>query len=82
MHFISIVVLCGIVAAVSTAPAARDFSAEVAQYNKERRDARVIAKRSFYASMLNTTCVLAPQTVLEDYTANPPVQTDITADQP
>ncbi|KAJ7124418.1 Intradiol ring-cleavage dioxygenase [Mycena epipterygia] len=32
--------------------------------------------------MLNLTCILAPETVLEDYTPNAPVRTDITENQP
>jgi len=80
--FVSLAVLSGIVAAVPTAPAPRDCSAEVARYNMERREARGLAKRTFYTNMLNLTCVLAPETILEDYTANPPVRTDITENQP
>ncbi|KAJ7499945.1 aromatic compound dioxygenase [Mycena latifolia] len=80
--FVSLAVLCGIASAVPTAPAPRDCSAEVAQYNMERREARGLSKRTFYTNMLNLTCVLSPETTLEDYTANPPVRTDITESQP
>ncbi|KAF8168998.1 Intradiol ring-cleavage dioxygenase [Mycena galopus ATCC 62051] len=80
--FVSFAVLCCSVAAVPTAPAPRDCSAEVAQYNKQRREARGLSKRTFYTSMLNTTCVLSPETPLEDYVANAPIQTDITGGQP
>ncbi|KAJ7469849.1 aromatic compound dioxygenase [Mycena galericulata] len=47
----------------------------------QRREARGIAKRTFYTSMLNLTCVLSPETPMEDYIANPPVRTDITESQ-
>ncbi|KAJ7848940.1 aromatic compound dioxygenase [Mycena olivaceomarginata] len=79
--FVSLAVLCGIVAAVPTAPA-RDCSAEVARYNMERREARGLAKRTFYTNMLNLTCVLAPETIREDYVANAPIRTDVTESQP
>ncbi|KAJ7724280.1 aromatic compound dioxygenase [Mycena metata] len=48
-----------------------------------KRDAydRSLLKRSFYPSMLNTSCVLAPETPSEDYTANPPVRVDVTEGQ-
>ncbi|KAF7333005.1 Extracellular dioxygenase [Mycena venus] len=80
--FVSLAVLCGIAAAVPTTHAPRDCSAEVARYNMERRAARGLAKRTFYTSMLNLTCVNAPETVMEDYVANPLVRTDITEGQP
>ncbi|KAF7354581.1 Extracellular dioxygenase [Mycena sanguinolenta] len=80
--FVSFAVLCGFVAAVPAVPAPRDCSAEVAQYNKQRREARGLSRRTFYTSMLNTTCVLSPETPLEDYVANAPVRTDITEGQP
>ncbi|KAJ7815992.1 aromatic compound dioxygenase [Mycena olivaceomarginata] len=80
--FVSLAVLCGIVAAVPTAPAPRDCSAEVARYNMERREARGLAKRTFYTNMLNLTCVLAPETIREDYVANAPIRTDVTESQP
>jgi len=80
--FVSLAVLGGIAAAVPTSLAPRDCSAEVARYNMERRAARGLAKRTFYTSMLNLTCVLAPETILEDYVANPLVRTDITDGQP
>ncbi|KAJ6544413.1 Intradiol ring-cleavage dioxygenase [Mycena capillaripes] len=80
--FVSLAVLSGIVAAVPTAPSPRECSAEVARYNNERREARGLAKRTFYTGMLNTTCVLAPETISEDYIPNPLVRTDITENQP
>ncbi|KAJ7027001.1 aromatic compound dioxygenase [Mycena alexandri] len=79
--FVSLAVLAGFAAAVPTAPAPRDCSAEVARYNMERREARGLTKRTFYANMLNLTCVTAPETVLENYVENPPVISDITAGQ-
>ncbi|KAJ7815994.1 aromatic compound dioxygenase [Mycena olivaceomarginata] len=71
--FVSLAVLCGIAA---------DCSAEVARYNMERREARGLAKRTFYTNMLNLTCVLAPETIREDYIANAPIRTDVTESQP
>ncbi|KAK7001678.1 extracellular dioxygenase [Favolaschia claudopus] len=86
MHFtsslVTLAVLCGLVAAVPTAPAPRDCSAEVARYNQERREARGLSKRTFYTQMLNLTCTLAPETILDDYVSNPPVRTSITEGQP
>ncbi|KAJ7039324.1 aromatic compound dioxygenase [Mycena alexandri] len=79
--FVSLAVLAGVAAAVPTAPAPRDCSAEVARYNMERREARGLTKRTFYTNMLNLTCVTAPETVLENYVENPPVISDITAGQ-
>ncbi|KAF8215844.1 aromatic compound dioxygenase [Mycena galopus ATCC 62051] len=32
--------------------------------------------------MLNTTCVLSPETPSEDYTPNPPIRVDVTENQP
>ncbi|KAJ7474248.1 Intradiol ring-cleavage dioxygenase [Mycena latifolia] len=85
MHFTSFVsfaVLCGIVSAVPTALAPRDCSAAVARYNLERRETRGLSKRTFYPSILNLTCVLSPETILEDYVANPPARAAITESQP
>ncbi|KAJ7828371.1 aromatic compound dioxygenase [Mycena olivaceomarginata] len=79
--FVSLAVLCGIVAAVPTAPAPRDCSAEVARYNMERREARGLAKRTFYTNMLNLTCVLRLRRS-GDYVANAPIRTDVTESQP
>ncbi|KAJ7492304.1 aromatic compound dioxygenase [Mycena latifolia] len=47
-----------------------------------RREARGLSKRTFYTSMLNTTCVLAPETPIENYIANPPMRVDVTENQP
>ncbi|KAJ7713549.1 aromatic compound dioxygenase [Mycena metata] len=81
--FVSLAVLAGVAAAVPAASAPRDCSAEVARYNMERREARGLTKRTFYANMLNLTCVTAPETVLGDnYVENPPLITDITGGQP
>ncbi|KAJ7075716.1 Intradiol ring-cleavage dioxygenase [Mycena belliarum] len=80
--FVSLAVLCSIAAAVPTAPAPKDCSAEVAKYNMERRAARGLSKRTFYSQMLDLTCALSPEATLEDYTANPPIRTDITEGQP
>ncbi|KAJ7070722.1 aromatic compound dioxygenase [Mycena amicta] len=40
-----------------------------------------IAKRTFYPAMLNTSCVLSPETPRADYVANPPIRTDVTEGQ-
>ncbi|KAJ7921651.1 aromatic compound dioxygenase [Mycena leptocephala] len=80
--FVSLAVLSGIAAAAPSTPASRDCSAEVARYNMERREARGLVKRTFYTNMLNLTCVLAPETIMEDYVPNPLVRTDITEGQP
>ncbi|KAJ7441146.1 aromatic compound dioxygenase [Mycena latifolia] len=80
--FVSFAVLCGVAAAVPTALAPRACSAEVARYNMARRESRGLAKRTFYPSILNLTCVLSPETVLEDYIANPPARVAITESQP
>ncbi|KAJ7166120.1 aromatic compound dioxygenase [Mycena filopes] len=79
--FVSLAVLAGFVAAVPTAPTPRDCSAEVASYNMQRREARGLAKRTFYPNMLNLTCVGAPETVRQNY-ATPPILSDITGGQP
>ncbi|KAJ7165713.1 Intradiol ring-cleavage dioxygenase [Mycena crocata] len=80
--FVSFAILCGIASSVPTAPAPRDCSAAVARYNRERREVRGVAKRSFYPKMLNLTCVLSPETARANYIANPPIRTDITQSQP
>ncbi|KAF7337523.1 Extracellular dioxygenase [Mycena sanguinolenta] len=84
MHFSSFfsVFFCGLVLAVPTAPVPRDCSAEAREYNVARRDARGLSKRTFYSEMLNTTCVLAPETPSEDYIPNPPIRVDVTENQP
>ncbi|KAJ7618686.1 Intradiol ring-cleavage dioxygenase [Roridomyces roridus] len=79
--FATLAALCSIAAAVPTAPAPRDCSAEVAQYDRARREARGIGKRSFYPNMLNMTCVLSPETPLEDYVANSPLRSNIVQSQ-
>ncbi|KAJ6538328.1 aromatic compound dioxygenase [Mycena vulgaris] len=80
--FVSLAILCGIALAVPTAPAPRECSAEIAKYNLERREARGLAKRTFYPKMLNLTCALSAEVTLEDYVPNPPVRVDITESQP
>jgi len=82
--FLSFAVLCDLILAVPTAPASKDSSSEVREYNMARRDVRGrgLLKRAFYTSMLNTTCVLAPETPSEDYIANPPIRVDVTENQP
>ncbi|KAJ7170210.1 aromatic compound dioxygenase [Mycena filopes] len=62
---LSIAFVCGLAAAVPNAPMKRNG----------------VSKRSFYPNMLNTTCVLAPETPSEDYVANPPVRVDVTENQ-
>ncbi|KAJ6499822.1 aromatic compound dioxygenase [Mycena vulgaris] len=79
---ISLAILCGIALAVPTAPAPRECSAEIAKYNMERREARGLAKRTFYTQMLNLTCILSAEATLDDYIPNPPVRVDITESQP
>ncbi|KAJ6609369.1 Intradiol ring-cleavage dioxygenase [Mycena sp. CBHHK59/15] len=76
---VSLAVFCGIAWAVPAAvsPAPRDCSAEVAKFNIARREARGHAKRTFYPSMLNLTCVLSPETPMEDYVSNPPVRVNV-----
>ncbi|KAJ7062771.1 aromatic compound dioxygenase [Mycena amicta] len=57
------------------APSRRDCSAEVARFNAERREARGLAKRTFYSQMLNLTCVLSPEnSIPSTYVANPPIR--------
>jgi len=82
LSFFSIAVVCGLALAVPTAPVPRDCSAEVREYNMARRDARGLSKRTFYTQMLNTTCVLAPETPSEDYIPDPPIRVDVTENQP
>ncbi|KAJ7361400.1 aromatic compound dioxygenase [Mycena albidolilacea] len=72
--FFSIALVSGLALAVPTA--------EENNLNAARRDARGLSKRTFYTHMLNTTCVLAPETPREDYVANPPIRVDITENQP
>ncbi|KAJ7618776.1 aromatic compound dioxygenase [Roridomyces roridus] len=78
--FATLAALCSIVAAVPTAPVARDCSAEVSEFNRVRREARGLSKRSFYSSMLNTTCLLSPETPLVNY-AEPPLLSNIVQSQ-
>ncbi|KAJ7288652.1 aromatic compound dioxygenase [Mycena rebaudengoi] len=83
--FISFALLCGVASAIPTTRtlAARDCSAEVAHYNKARLEARGHSKRTHYAKMLNTTCLLSPDagTARVNYVANPPVRTDLRESQ-
>ncbi|KAJ7651620.1 Intradiol ring-cleavage dioxygenase [Mycena polygramma] len=76
--FFSIAAGFGLVLAVPTVLVAKDCSAEAREYKM----ARSLAKRTFYRSMLNTTCVLAPETPSEDYVADPPIRVDVTENQP
>ncbi|KAJ7161244.1 aromatic compound dioxygenase [Mycena crocata] len=80
--FISLALNLGLVAAIPTIPVTRDCSAEIAKFNVARREARGLSKRTFYPNMLNTTCVLAPETPSQNYIANPPMRVDVTENQP
>jgi len=57
----------------------RDCSNEISAFNLERRERNV--RRSTYPTLLNLTCILAPEAALEDYIANPPVRRDVTDGQ-
>ncbi|KAJ6520150.1 aromatic compound dioxygenase [Mycena sanguinolenta] len=80
--FFSVFLACGLVLAVPTAPLPRDCSVEAREYSLARRGARGLSKRTFYSEMLNTTCVLAPETPSEDYIPNPPIRVDVTENLP
>ncbi|KAJ6469633.1 aromatic compound dioxygenase [Mycena vitilis] len=81
LELFSIAAVFALALAVPTVPVARDCSVEARELNIARQDARNLAKRTFYRSMLNTTCVLAPETPNEDYVANPPIRVDVTENQ-
>ncbi|KAJ6575451.1 Intradiol ring-cleavage dioxygenase [Mycena capillaripes] len=49
-------------------------------YNMTQRDARSLSKRTFYPSMLNTSCVLAPETPRANY-ITPPIRDEVTENQ-
>ncbi|KAF8078995.1 dioxygenase [Lyophyllum atratum] len=82
---LSVAALCGLSSAYPTADifqelARRDCSSEIAAFNLARREQRNV-KRSAYPSFQNLTCILAPEALQGDYTANPLIRQDVTEGQ-
>ncbi|TFK41874.1 Intradiol ring-cleavage dioxygenase [Crucibulum laeve] len=60
----------------------RDCSSEIAAFNLARRAKRGLdVKRSIYWGLQNLTCILAPESLRENYVANPIVRSDVTEGQ-
>ncbi|KAJ7211596.1 Intradiol ring-cleavage dioxygenase [Mycena pura] len=66
--------------AIPTVPVQRNCSAEVAKFTNGASGSSWPLQEDLLPHHL--TCVLAPETPMRDYIANPPVRTDITEGQP
>ncbi|ESK92684.1 extracellular dioxygenase [Moniliophthora roreri MCA 2997] len=78
---ISTVLLFGVASALPTETARslvpRDCSAEIEALNVARMAKRGLDKRSFWPSIQNVTCVLAPEVPRSDWVAGAPVRQDV-----
>ncbi|GLB35797.1 hypothetical protein LshimejAT787_0300850 [Lyophyllum shimeji] len=93
MHFslaflASIAACCGLssaypgpAASVSQELARRNCSSEISAFNLPRREQRNVKRSTYYPSLRNLTCILAPEAILEDYISNPPIRQDVTEGQ-
>ncbi|KAF5341475.1 hypothetical protein D9758_013954 [Tetrapyrgos nigripes] len=87
MRFATSVICAAVLAGIASAAPLerRDCSTEIAAYNLARRSARGVdvSKRSIYPNMPNQVCVLAPETVRQDWVQmdSSLVRSDITEGQ-